>query len=146
MYIMPAKKAHDLIAKEIFTDGEGALPLIASNHRRSVEFVLEHVKKPVPVEYLQDATCFILSELDINLNPEQLTEILQLFPSIRCRLAAYSANDTEVAEGLLDAVYAFFVGCRAPTFGDCLQHDRILKEYLHDRAKAAGYEVVLCQE
>lgn len=146
MYIMPAKRMHTLIAQTITSDVETDLSLIAKNHEARRNFLLERVDCCVDIQTLQDATCFILSELDINLNPEQLNRITKLFPVVRIKLSEYGVGDTETAEALLDCIYSFFVGCYAPTFGDNIEGDRILKEYLHDRAKAAGYEVILCQE
>jgi len=146
MYIMPAKRMHTLIAQTVASDVETDLSLIAKNHEARRNFLLERVDCCVDLQTLQDATCLILSELDINLSPEALNHITKLFPALRINLSEYGVADTETAELLLDAIYSFFVGCHSPDFGDVPEGDRILKEYLHDRAKAAGYEVILCQD
>lgn len=145
MIVIPAKQLHTILAREKGSVLETDLGLITQNHEARRDFLLERVYSEVSRETLEAATCFILSETDINFSPETLNRILKLFPVTRINLAEYGLGDTETAEGLLDATYTFFIGCPAPTFGDTPEGDTLLKDYLHERAIAAGYEVILSE-
>ncbi|QNJ59126.1 hypothetical protein [Vibrio phage vB_ValS_PJ32] len=144
MFIVRARQLHTLISDAINGNDHTALNAIHEAHVSARDFLVANAERMPSPEDLQDAISLIHDALDIKLSSEQLTEMLQLFPVTRIKLAAYGAGDTEVLEGLLNIVYAFFVGCYAPTFGDNLPEHKTLNGYLQDKAKSEGYEVTQC--
>ncbi|CAH1592960.1 conserved hypothetical protein [Vibrio jasicida] len=106
-------------------------------HRKAMKFHLENKDKQPGSLDLKNGADHINQSTGIKITPEQLSDILALFPSERIKLAEYGISDTEVREGLYNVACCFFSGCEAPAY-DEIDIDRFIK-HLQEQAVLMGY-------
>lgn len=141
MYTMPAKHMFKLLDNRNEQGENVDLELITKNHTAARDFALRGLDIEQAPEAMQDAINYIQAQTAIRLTFEQGDKIFKLYPITRAKICSYGVCDTEVAEQILDVMFAFFVGCYAPTFNDGTD-TKVMFEHLRDCAAKAGYEVL----
>jgi hypothetical protein len=84
-------------------------------------------------------TEFMQASLGWDITQEQVTAILELYPSARIEVALTGGlNDTDVRDCVLNSFSHFFLGCEWPTFGDKIDLTVFLTA-LHKQAVEMGF-------
>ena len=124
---------------------QGALnsyDFVFRNHRSNVQFYLENKDAVTTTSNLEQAAAFIEESIGIVFTLNEMSDILNLFPLVKIKLAVFDCADTEVRELLYSMVCQFFGGCEAPCPGDNVNVSRILK-HVRFQACKLGFKIII---
>lgn len=138
MFIDSAKNTMRFINAEDGITNDGTHYLIRMR-RDASKFYMDNIDLQLSEENLQETAEFISEITGLECNTSQVTLLLKLYPHVRIKIAEYNGiSDTDVRDGISQAVAHFFLGCEWPTFGDEIDIEQFV-EFLKKEAIHHGF-------